>query len=72
MLLPPGSLLLTLEASLQADRDDGVSAINCVVEGNAVVGRANPPPGDGPTLQMSKNNSGFVVRQNTCDGRPCP
>eukprot|EP01051_Picozoa_sp_SAG22_P002682 SAG22_NODE_122_length_18920_cov_23.494076_12_plen_182_part_00 len=78
------------QLSVQADRDDGVSAINCVVEHNAVTGPAAAGPAaadadadadadaaaaDGepqqPPLLLSANNSGFVVRENSCDGRPC-
>jgi hypothetical protein len=59
------------QISAQADRDDGVSAVSVVVEANNVVSRSNAPPGDGPPLQLSGNNSGCVVRKNVCDGSPC-
>jgi hypothetical protein len=39
------------------------------VEGNNVVGRSNRV--DGPALVLSRNNSGWVVRGNVCDGEPC-
>ena len=59
------------QISAQADRNDGVSAVSVIVEANSVVSRSNPPPGDGPALQLSGNNSGWVVRENVCDGSQC-
>ena len=59
------------QISVQADRNDGVSAVSVVVEANHVESRSNPPAGNGPALQLSSNNSGWVVRQNVCDGSRC-
>ena len=52
------------QISVQADRDDGVSLVDAVVEGNSVTGRSNPPDNDGPTLLLSENTSGWTVRMN--------
>lgn len=60
------------QLSVQSDDDNGVTAVNCVVEHNAVTAKTHPPPHSGPALLLSANNSGWVVRQNTCDGKPCP
>lgn len=59
------------QISVQADRNDGTSLVGAVVEGNYVVGRTHPGPTDGPTFQIGTNRSGWVVRDNVCDGDPC-
>lgn len=59
------------QMSVQADRNDGTSLVAAVVEGNAVVGRTQYDPADGPTFQIGGNRSGWVVRENLCDGKPC-
>ena len=59
------------QLTVQSDRDDGTSLVGAVIEGNTVIGRSNSQPGDGPTMLLSRNNSGWVVRENVCDGKPC-
>ena len=52
------------QISVQSDRDDGVSLVDAVVEGNSVVGPAQPPPGYGAPLLLSSNRTGWAVRGN--------
>lgn len=59
------------QLSVQADRDDGVSLVDVVVEDNIITGRTNPLPNDGGPIVISGNNTGFTVRNNMCDGAPC-
>ena len=58
------------QLSVQADRNDGVSLVDAVVEFNSVVGYSHRAS-DGPPLQLSKNTSGWTIRDNVCDGAPC-